>query len=78
MAVAVEFVESIERGDVVERGRAAGMARHVDFHPRRQRAEDFLKDLLILRLERGDLGRHIDGLRGVDRTQFVDALLELQ
>ncbi len=48
------------------------------FHPRRQRAEDFVKDLLILLFERGDFGRHVDRLRRIDGAQLVDALLEFE
>ncbi len=78
VAVAVQFVELIERGDVGRAERPLRMARHVDALPRRERAEDLELDLRVLLLERLDLGAEIDRLIGGVRFEIGDALLEFE
>ena len=78
MAVAVQLVELVERGDVLRAERTLRMTGHVHALPRRHRAEHLALDLRVLVFEAADLGRHVDRLLRSLRFELRDALLELQ
>ncbi len=78
VAVAVQLVELIERGDVRRSERTFRMTRHVDALPRREVSEDIELDLRVLFFERADLRREIDGLIGGMRFEIGDAPFEFE
>ncbi len=55
MTIAVQFVEPVERGEIVAGERSFWVARYVDAFPRGQMAEDVLAELFDLLLELADL-----------------------
>ena len=78
MAVAVQFVELIQLGQICRAERTFRVTRHVDALPRREMAEDVALDLRVLLLEHLDLSGEVDGLiRGV-RFEIRDAAFEFE